>query len=93
MNMNKKELEAFAKKAAKGIKTPEDLNEFSQMLKKITVEAALNADKVEVIAKNNATKKRTIVFAVAKFMSQKDLTEKRIEFCQLPYAIHRIMGA
>ena len=56
-------------------------------------EAALNADKVAVIAKNNATKKRTIVFAVAKFMSQKDLTEKRIEFCQLPYAIHRIMGA
>ncbi|MBE4619065.1 site-specific DNA-methyltransferase [Vibrio navarrensis] len=56
-------------------------------------EAALNADKVAAIAKNNATKKRTIVFAVAKFMSQKDLTEKRIEFCQLPYAIHRIMGA
>ena len=39
MNMNKKELETFAKDAAKGIKTPEDLNEFSQMLKKITVEA------------------------------------------------------
>lgn len=56
-------------------------------------EAALNADKVVAIANNNATKKRTIVFAVAKFMSQKDLTEKRIEFCQLPYAIHRIMGA
>ena len=35
--MNKKELEAFAREAAKGIKTPEDLNEFSQMLKKITV--------------------------------------------------------
>ncbi|MEQ3693862.1 MAG: IS256 family transposase [Thalassolituus sp.] len=42
--MNKKELEAFAKEAVKGIKTPEDLNEFSQMLKKITVEAALNAE-------------------------------------------------
>lgn len=56
-------------------------------------EAALNADKVAEIVKKNATKKRTIVFAVAKFMSQKDLTEKRIEFCQLPYAIHRIMGA
>ncbi|MPW34878.1 IS256 family transposase [Vibrio sp. B1Z05] len=42
--MNKKELEAFAKEAAKGIKTPEDLTEFSQMLKKITVEAALNAE-------------------------------------------------
>ena len=35
MNMNKKELEAFAKEAAKGIKTPEDLNEFSQMLKMV----------------------------------------------------------
>lgn len=44
MNMNKKELEAFAKEAAKNINTPEDLNEFSQMLKKITVEAALNAE-------------------------------------------------
>lgn len=44
MKMDKKELEAFAKEAAKGIKTAEDLNEFSQMLKKITVEAALNAE-------------------------------------------------
>jgi putative transposase len=42
--MNKKDIEAFAKEAAKGIKTPEDLNQFSQMLKKITVEAALNAE-------------------------------------------------
>ena len=45
--MNKTELEAFAKEAAKGIKTPKDLNEFSQMLKKITVEAALNAEMEE----------------------------------------------
>lgn len=56
-------------------------------------EAALNFDKVKVITENNPTNKRTIVFAVAKFMSQKELTAKRIEFCQLPYAIHRIMGA
>lgn len=42
--MNKKELEAFAKEAAKSIKTPDDLNDFSRMLKKITVEAALNAE-------------------------------------------------
>lgn len=56
-------------------------------------EAALNAEKVSTIVKNNPSKKRTIVFAVAKFMSQKDLTEKRIEFCQLPYAIHKLMGA
>ena len=44
MSMNKEELEAFAKEAAKSIKTPDDLNQFSQMLKKITVEAALNAE-------------------------------------------------
>lgn len=42
--MNKKAIEAFAKEAAKGIKTAEDLNQFSQILKKITVEAALNAE-------------------------------------------------
>ncbi len=42
--MNQKELEAFAREAAKGIKTQKDLNSFSQMLTKITVEAALNAE-------------------------------------------------
>lgn len=42
--MNKKELEAFAREAAKGLKTEKGLNEFSQMLTKITVEAALNAE-------------------------------------------------
>lgn len=42
--MNKKELEAFAREAAKSIKTEKDLNSFSQMLTKITVEAALNAE-------------------------------------------------
>ena len=44
IQMNTKELEAFAKEAAKSIKTPQDLNDFSRMLKKITVEAALNAE-------------------------------------------------
>ena len=42
--MNKHELEAFAKAAAKHIKTEKDLSQFSQMLKKVTVEAALNAE-------------------------------------------------
>lgn len=42
--MNKKELEAFARRAAKDIKTEKDLSEFSQMLTKMTVEAALNAE-------------------------------------------------
>jgi len=42
--MNKKELEAFAREAAKGLKTEKDLNDFRQILTKITVEAALNAE-------------------------------------------------
>ena len=55
-------------------------------------EAALNAERVAAVAKSNTAGKRAIVFAVAKFMSQKELTAKRIEFCQLPYAVHRILG-
>lgn len=42
--MDKKKLEAFAREVAKGLKTEKDLNEFSQILTKITVEAALNAE-------------------------------------------------
>ncbi len=42
--MNKKELEAFAREAAKSIKTESDLNDFRQMLTKVTVETALNAE-------------------------------------------------
>ncbi len=42
--MNKKELEAFAKQAAKSIKTEADLTDFRRMLTKVTVEAALNAE-------------------------------------------------
>jgi adenine-specific DNA-methyltransferase len=55
-------------------------------------EAALDATRMQAVVKTNKSGKRAIVFAVAKFMSQKDLTDKRIEFCQLPYAIHRILG-
>ncbi|WP_417546034.1 DNA methyltransferase [Marinobacter sp.] len=54
--------------------------------------AALNAERVEAIEQNRKGGKRAIVFAVAKFMSQKELTARRIEFCQLPYAVHRILG-
>ena len=42
--MNKQELEAFAREVAQGLKTEQDLAEFSQMLTKVTVEAALNAE-------------------------------------------------
>ena len=42
--MNKDKLEAFAREAAKGIKTQKDLAEFSKILTKVTVEAALGAE-------------------------------------------------
>lgn len=42
--MNKEDLQEIAQAAAKNIKTEQDLNEFRQILTKITVEAALNAE-------------------------------------------------
>ncbi len=42
--MNKKDLEAFAREAAKHMKTEKDLSDFSQMLTKVAVEAALNGE-------------------------------------------------
>ena len=42
--MKKEKIEAFAREAAKSIKTESDLNDFRQILTKITVEAALNAE-------------------------------------------------
>ena len=42
--MDRKELQAIAQAAAKNIKTEADLNEFRQMLTKMTVETALNAE-------------------------------------------------
>lgn len=54
-------------------------------------EAALDAARVKAVGEGQKGK-RAIVFAVSKFMSQKELTKQRIEFCQLPYAVHRILG-
>jgi transposase-like protein len=42
--LKKKELEVLAQQAAKSIKSERDLCDFSAMLKKITVEAALKAE-------------------------------------------------
>lgn len=42
--MDEKQLRALAHAFAKNLKTPEDLNQFDRMLKKISVEAALNAE-------------------------------------------------
>jgi adenine-specific DNA-methyltransferase len=54
--------------------------------------SALNSDMVGRISGSNKTGKKCLVFATAKFMGQRELTESKIEFCQLPYAIHRVLG-
>ncbi len=56
-------------------------------------DAALDMDTVKTIAAGNKTGKPSYVFAAAKYMGQNELTrDYDMTFCQLPYAIHRIMG-
>ena len=58
-------------------------------------ESALNSYLAEKIKKfNNSSKKISLVFAPVKYINQKELKKNyNIQFCQLPYAIHKIMGA
>ncbi|HGA5440448.1 TPA: IS256 family transposase [Salmonella enterica subsp. enterica serovar Eastbourne] len=42
--MDEKQLQALTNELAKNLKTPEDLSQFDRLLKKISVEAALNAE-------------------------------------------------
>jgi DNA modification methylase len=53
-------------------------------------DAALNAELAERIARA-AGNKPVLIYAAQKFMSQKALP-KGVTFCQLPYAIYRILG-
>ena len=54
-------------------------------------DSALSAPLAEKIQKAAAGKK-ALVFAPWKFMSQAELTPMGIVFCQLPYAVHRLLG-
>lgn len=56
-------------------------------------ESALNMPLAKSISESRKdTGKTALVFATHKFMGQKELTEMGITYCQLPYAIHRVMG-
>ncbi len=57
-----------------------------------TNDAALTEKLVDAMLAANKGKKKLLVFAAAKFMSQRELSRQGVEFCQLPYAIHRILG-
>ena len=53
--------------------------------------SALDGTRADQIAKAcKETGKKAYVYAAQKFISQKELTEMGIIFCQLPYNIHRI---
>lgn len=63
--MKKQDLEAFAREVAKGLKTEQDLNEFSQMLTKVTVAAALNAELDDHLGTAGTSHRRTPTAATA----------------------------
>ena len=58
-------------------------------------DSALHEGLAETIKKfNEQSKKISLVFAPAKYITQKELLKDYgIQFCQLPYDIHKIMGA
>ncbi|MCG6553127.1 MAG: site-specific DNA-methyltransferase [Candidatus Magnetominusculus sp. LBB02] len=55
-------------------------------------DSALNDIKLKAIAARHS-KKEKLVFATAKYMGQRELSTQNITFCQLPYAIHKVVGA
>jgi adenine-specific DNA-methyltransferase len=57
-----------------------------------SADSALSEQLLTQIGPSGPNGKHALVFATAKYMSQKSLSERGIEFCQLPYAIHRVIG-
>jgi adenine-specific DNA-methyltransferase len=54
--------------------------------------AMLDAAMVDAIADSaKGSNKPILVFATGKYMGQKALSERGITFCQLPYAIHKML--
>jgi adenine-specific DNA-methyltransferase len=56
-------------------------------------DAALTESRLDALLDaDTGASKRRLIFAAAKFMSQRELSQRGVDFCQLPYAIHRILG-
>ena len=53
---------------------------------------AERADRIAAAVSASAAK-RAIVFAPGKYIGQRELTARRITFCQLPYEMRRAAGA
>ena len=55
--------------------------------------AAFTRTQAEAIAAaSKDTGKQALVFAAAKFINHRSLRELRVEFAQLPYALHRVQA-
>lgn len=63
--MDEKKLKALAAELAKGLKTEADLNQFSRMLTKLTVETALNAELTDHIGMRGTHLKQAPIPAMA----------------------------
>jgi len=79
--MKKEELQAFGESFAKNIKTEQDLNEFRQMLTKITVEAVLNGELEEHLCIYLSFSRKNAAFipmtkTIARIQSVKELCLK-----------------
>ncbi len=57
-------------------------------------DSALNLERTDSVFKLRQIKncKKAYVFAMARFVPLEELSEKKIVFCQIPFAIHRIIG-
>ena len=57
-------------------------------------DSALNLERTASVFKLRQLKncKKAYVFAMARFVPLEELSEKKIVFCQIPFAIHRIIG-
>ncbi len=56
-------------------------------------DSALTGDLAEKIAKRPTAGKKILVYAPSVFVGRKELAEKGIVFCQLPWTIHQRLGA
>ncbi len=61
--MDEKKLKALAAELAKGLKTEADLNAFSRMLTKLTVETALNAELTEHLGHEKNTPQNRLKYS------------------------------
>ncbi|EES5090650.1 hypothetical protein EZQ32_001773 [Escherichia coli] len=63
--MDEKQLQALANELAKNLKTPEDLSQFDRLLKKISVEAALNAEMSHHLGYDNTSDSANLYYGIS----------------------------